>query len=183
MVKGSTATIAAVVLIVIMTLSGFFAPKGVNYFLVFVAMLLFFVLLGIFISGRPAGILIDERNQMSLSRFQMVVWMLIILSAYLTIALSRITAGLLGGEISSITDALSVGIPQELWVLLGISTVSLVGSPLILSEKKNKKGKFFIAKDIAIAEDESKAKTKDGDNTSDTEEERKKRYYLKVWLW
>jgi len=52
----------------------------------------------------------------------------IILSGYLTIALSRIHAG--------VPDALGIGIDWQLWALLGISTTSLVGTPLILSQKK-----------------------------------------------
>src|ERR1041384_256772 len=57
-----------------------------------VLMVLFVITLGYRISGRPAGILINERNLMSLSRFQMVVWTIIILGAFITIAVERIKA-------------------------------------------------------------------------------------------
>lgn len=124
------ASISSILIILIMTISGLFAPKGVNYIIVFFALLLFFIVLGVFINKRLPGILIDERNQMSLSRFQIVVWTLIILSAYFTIALSRIAA--------NVDNPLAIGIEPQLWALLGISTVSLVGSPLLLSEKKKK---------------------------------------------
>ncbi|MCK9151668.1 hypothetical protein [Methanobacterium alcaliphilum] len=125
------ASISAILLIIFMVISGFFAPKGVNYFLVFIIMLVFFAVLGSLVSGRIAGILIDERNQMSLSRFQIVVWTGIILSAYLAMALVRIAA--------NVPNPLEIGMEWQIWALLGISTVSLVGSPLLLSEKKKKK--------------------------------------------
>ena len=100
-----------------------------SYLAVIALMLLFMVTLGIRISGRPAGILINERNLISLARFQLVLWTLIILSAYLTAALGRLRAG-------SIGDALAIGLDEKLWGLLGISTASLIGTPLIQSTKK-----------------------------------------------
>nr|WP_319372478.1 hypothetical protein [uncultured Methanobacterium sp.] len=124
------ASISSILIILLMTISGLFAPKGVNYIIIFFSLLLFFIVIGVFISGRLPGILIDERNQMSLSRFQIVVWTLILLSAYFTIALARIAA--------NVDNPLAIGIEPQLWALLGISTVSLVGSPLLLSEKKKK---------------------------------------------
>lgn len=101
-----------------------------NWLLVAVAMTLFLAVIGWQISGRPAGILIFERNLISLSRFQMVLWTLIILSGYFTMAMGRIKAG--------VDDPLSVGMDWHLWALMGISTASLVGTPLLLSSKKDK---------------------------------------------
>ena len=63
---------------------------GWNFVAVMVLMLLFMITLGLGISGRPAGILVNEQNLMSLSRFQLVVWTVILLSAYLTMALERV---------------------------------------------------------------------------------------------
>ena len=82
------------------------------------------------VTGRWMGALIDERNVMSLSRFQMVAWTLLILSAYLTAALANIATGQ--------AHPLAINLPQELWVLLGIGTASLVGSPLLLNAKMTK---------------------------------------------
>ncbi|HML05748.1 MAG TPA: hypothetical protein VK426_08250 [Methanobacterium sp.] len=93
----------------------------------------FFAFLGKLIKGRWTGILIDERNEMSLSRFQMVMWTLILLSAFFAIALSRISNPSVDPNL-----ALDIGVPEQLWVLIGVSTVSLVGSPLILSRMKLK---------------------------------------------
>ena len=124
------ASISSILIIIIMTISGLFAIPGINYVLVFFSLFLFMLVLGILVNSRLTGILIDERNQMSLSRFQLVLWTLIILSAFLTIALSRIGA--------NVSDPTNIALPETLWVLLGISTASLVGTPLILAEKKNK---------------------------------------------
>lgn len=123
-------SISAVILIIIMTISGLFAPEGTNYLIIFISMILFFIVLGILINQRLPGILIDEKNQMSLSRFQMVIWTAIILSGFLTIALARIAA--------NVPNALDIGMDWQLWALLGISTTSLVGTPLITAQKEEK---------------------------------------------
>jgi len=75
--------------------------------------------------------LIDDRNRMSLSRFQMLTWMILILSGLLAASLSNIASGQ--------PDPLSIKIPADLWALMGISTTSLVGSPLIKSTKHPRK--------------------------------------------
>jgi hypothetical protein len=99
--------------------------------LVIAALLVAFVALaGDGITGLARGALIDERNQMSLSRLQMLMWTILILSAYLSAALANIGTGQL--------DPLTIAIPKELWAALGIGTISLVGSPLILDSEKEK---------------------------------------------
>lgn len=76
------------------------------------------------------GALIDSRNLISLSRFQMVVWTLLVLSAYFAGVLCNLALG---------SDSpLEIAIPVQLWILMGISTASMVGSPLILSTKAAK---------------------------------------------
>jgi hypothetical protein len=81
-------------------------------------------------TGRAVGALIDERNKISLSRFQMVVWTTVILSAYLTAALYNIGAGA--------TSPLAIAVPEQLWIVMGISTTSLIGSPLVKGEKRRR---------------------------------------------
>ncbi len=93
-------------------------------------MLLFIIATGQTIIGRWAGILIDDRNVISLSRFQMTVWTVILLSAYVTAALYNIYTG--------VDEPLAIGILKELWLAMGISTASLVGTPMILAPKKAK---------------------------------------------
>jgi hypothetical protein len=110
------------------------APKGYNYILVMLILLLFMATVGMKVSGRPDGILINERKLISLSRFQTALWTLIILSAFLTMASERIRWDYL-------PTALNITLEKELWMLMGISTASLVGTPLIQSTKTNKNPK------------------------------------------
>ncbi|MEA2032370.1 MAG: hypothetical protein U9N41_02165 [Euryarchaeota archaeon] len=98
-----------------------------------ILLIAFAVIAGHGVTGMWWGLLIDERNKISLSRLQMILWTVIILSGFLTVALANIAAG--------IDEPLSISIPEELWLLMGISTASLVGSPLILSTKKVKEPK------------------------------------------
>ncbi len=80
------------------------------------------------ITGCWSGLFIDERNMMSLSRLQMFLWTVLVLSGFLTAALLNIA--------TKQTDPLAIAIPAELWILLGISTTSLVATPLVLDPKK-----------------------------------------------
>jgi hypothetical protein len=97
------------------------------------ALLLFAMLAGHGVTGRFwLGWLINEQHRVSLSRLQMALWTVVVLSAFLTTALFNIR----GGHASA---ALDIAIPEEVWIAMGISTTSLVGSPLILSQKKRKR--------------------------------------------
>jgi hypothetical protein len=80
------------------------------------------------VTGDWRGALIDERNMMSLSRLQMALWTIIILSAFLTAAMLNMRKGQV--------DPLAIALPAGIWILLGISATSLIGSPLILSTKR-----------------------------------------------
>jgi len=93
-------------------------------------MFAFLLVMGLAISGRPFGALINQRNLMSLSAFQSALWTIIVLAAYMTIVLTRIRKG--------VATPLAVGVPSELWMLLGITATSLVGAPLVLSTKVTK---------------------------------------------
>ncbi len=94
-------------------------------------LLTFFILLaGRVLTGNWLGILIDERKKMSLSRFQTVLWSVLILSAFLAAAISNLLVA------NNPTGTLSISIPPELLGILGISVTSLAGAPLILNSKK-----------------------------------------------
>ena len=135
---GKQTSVAIGFLLATMVVAGWFLPAGANLVLVTLSLLLMMVVLGMATTNRPLGILINERNLMSLSRFQMMVWTVLILGAYLTFALARIKAMAAGlPSDKPITDALAVQIDWHLWALMGISTTSLVGAPLILSSKRN----------------------------------------------
>lgn len=92
-------------------------------------LLLFVLVAGHGYNGLLRGALVDSQNRISLSRLQLVVWTVLVLSAYTAMSLWNLGQG--------DSDPLSIAIPQDVWVLLGISTTSLVGTGLIQSNKKN----------------------------------------------
>jgi hypothetical protein len=94
--------------------------------------------LGYAITGRALGVLINEDKCMSLSRFQMVLWTVIVISGYFVIAIARVKEG-------DVAAPLAVQIDWQVWALLGISGVSLVGSPIVRSTKEWKKPAQHVA--------------------------------------
>lgn len=88
------------------------------------------VVIGRGTTGLWAGVLIDARNRMSLSRLQLSLWTVLVLSAFLAIAMSNIRK-------DPTADPLDIGVPAQVWGLLGISTTSFVTAATIKSQKKN----------------------------------------------
>jgi hypothetical protein len=86
-----------------------------------VTILLLMFGLGAAIRGHWLGILIDERNRISLSRFQIVLWTILIVSAFTAIALQ--------------THQMAIYLPPELWALMAIATGSTAGSAIIKATK------------------------------------------------
>ena len=82
------------------------------------------------VTGLARGVLIDERHRVTLGRLQMLIWTVLVLSAYLAAALANI-----GRDAAS---PLSVDIPSELWLAMGISTASLVAAPAALAYKEKR---------------------------------------------
>jgi len=107
------------------------------------------VLIGWVLAGRPLGILVNEQNLMSLSRFQLLGWTVIILAAYFTYAFQRLRAG--------DANALEVRIDKMLWALMGISATSLVGSAAITSVKSGQEPDDGAATRTAAVTQESAA--------------------------
>lgn len=141
------------VLLAAIILTGLFAPIGSQGTNLVITMILFTIMLcaiGKYVSGRITGIVINERNLVSLSRFQIVIWTVIILSTYVFAVLQRF-------QNPDVEDPLAVGLATELWWLLGISTASVVGSPLILSGKTTKEPQKETVKQTAnaLSEDET----------------------------
>jgi hypothetical protein len=98
----------------------------------------FIVLIGHHIAGAWRGALIDERNKISLSRFQTIVWTVLVVAAFLAAALHNIRTGQ--------PDPLRIAVPSQLWALLGISVTSLVGSGLVKQEKTKRTPETHNAK-------------------------------------
>ena len=90
----------------------------------------FIVTLGLAITSRASGILINEQNVFSLARLQAALWTVIILSAYIVGVVVRIA--------HNDPAPLDIGVDQHLWALMGISVTSLIGSPLISATKYQK---------------------------------------------
>ncbi|HUP61601.1 MAG TPA: hypothetical protein VNA69_14410 [Thermoanaerobaculia bacterium] len=82
---------------------------------------------------RVGGILISERNVMSLTRFQITAWTIMIGSALLTIGMSRA----FHPEVNGVTEALDIVVPDEVWQLLGIASGSTVLSTMIKRNKES----------------------------------------------
>lgn len=79
------------------------------------------------IKHRPGGIVIDNRNRVSLSKLQATCWTVLIMSGLITVAAIRLHRG----------DAspLNIEIGPDLLVVMGISAASMVAAPAILSLK------------------------------------------------
>lgn len=90
-------------------------------------LLLFIRQLGINLLCKSWGIFINERNLMSLSRLQIVLWTIIIVSAYLVMVLARIY--------TRIDKPFDITMDWHLWAVLGLSLSAAVGGPLINSNK------------------------------------------------
>jgi len=105
-------------------------PPQRAWYTILALLFLFALIAGQGLTGSWRGLLIDERNKMSLSRLQLLSWTLVILSAIMAAAMSNVARGL--------QAPLDFTIPSELWVLMGISTTSLIAAPAILSNAKEK---------------------------------------------
>ncbi len=124
-------TFSLCVIVVAVVLVGLLFPSESRFWvwLSIVGLLVAFaVVVGHGITGLWHGLLIDERNKLSLSRLQMFLWTLVVLSGFITAALSNLAADQV--------DPLAITISSELWLLMGIGTTSLVASPLIKSSKR-----------------------------------------------
>jgi hypothetical protein len=97
------------------------------------AMLLFLAAIGLQRVSTVAGVLVDNRNLMSLSRLQLTAWTVLVASALLTIGLARSF-----NPNVNVNEALDISIPKEVWELLGISGGSSILAAVV---KKNKEGK------------------------------------------
>jgi hypothetical protein len=102
--------------------------KRERWLLILGLLTLFTVVAGQGVTGVWLGVLIDGNNKVSLSRLQMLLWTVMILSSFLAAVLTNLVA--------SHPDPLAITIPAELWLLMGISTTSLVSAPILQNAKK-----------------------------------------------
>jgi hypothetical protein len=85
--------------------------------------------LGLLVTRRHNGILLSSRNTYSLSRLQMVLWTILVLSALMAAAACRSWVA------KDLGAALNIQIPNELLQVMGISYVSAAAAPAVLSLK------------------------------------------------
>jgi hypothetical protein len=90
------------------------------------------MVIGKAVSGYAGGLIIDNRNMMSLSKLQILVWMIVILPALITGAASNIAG--IGAEFAE-GGPLDIVIPNELLAILGLSGATFAAAPVILSTK------------------------------------------------
>lgn len=111
----------------------FWAPQAGNeklwaWLVTIVMTALLCACIGKAIAGQWHGLLIDGRNRVALSRLQMFLWTLLILSALITAVSSNL--GLADNSL-----ALSLDIPDPLLAAMGIAAASLAATPALLTLK------------------------------------------------
>jgi hypothetical protein len=84
------------------------------------------VVAGLLVNGRPDGILISDRNRISLERTQWVAWLIVLLSGYFVASIWNVTQGTAFPTMQT-----------DLFALLGIVSISPVISNVIVDNKKN----------------------------------------------
>jgi hypothetical protein len=99
---------------------------GLQWLCVLASLVIVCVIVGSLANGRLIGIFVDERNRISLARFQWVLWFLVLFSSYFTGSVWDISHE--GGDMPTI-DATLFG-------LIGISSGSAVVSNLVVDTKK-----------------------------------------------
>ncbi|WP_445681186.1 hypothetical protein [Radicibacter daui] len=112
------------------------------------ALTLLFAFAGQGLTGRWGGILIDSRNKISLSRFQMAGWSIVVLGSVFSAALCNIAG--LGIEAGSYKGPLDFDIDANLLGAIGIAGISLVSAPVILNAKSTRPQAPAAAKNQAI---------------------------------
>ena len=110
-------------------------PPVAQWGLAVVATMTLLALAGREVNGQWFGILIDSRNKLSLARLQMILWTVMVLTAFLTVAIHRIRATTAVSVSLTQEQALDIKFPPELILAMGISLASFAGSSLIKSSK------------------------------------------------
>lgn len=119
-----------------------FDSNRLTLFLVSVlALAVMFTAIGRGINGRWFGILIDDNNRFSLSVLQTVLWSTLLLAIIVAGAIDNVASG--RGQ-----TAFKLGIPSEFWILIGISTSTLVGAKIIKTNGNNQQLNATLIKNL-----------------------------------
>jgi hypothetical protein len=100
---------------------------GLQWLCVLLSLVILCVVVGVLAKGRLIGIFIDERNRISLARFQWVLWFWVLFSSYFVGSVWDIAHE--AGDLPAIEP--------DLFGLIGISSGSAVISNLLVDTKKN----------------------------------------------
>lgn len=144
-------------------------PLKSNSSLAFILILLYYsvlvVALGFIVSrGNILAIIIDRRNMVSLSKLQMALWTILVVSGFVAIAALKNAFG--------IPNPLDIAIPETVWVLMGISTASFIGSPLLKNQNFNLPES--MTKEIENRVQDEVKKFKDNNSGKDPTDDEKK---------
>lgn len=108
------------------------APVGVAYAASVGALAIMLMYIGYRVVGRPLGILVNERNVMSLTRFQTALWTVLIAAAFSTLLLGAIYHG------RDVSQLVKEAMRPDLLALMGISYASAVTAGAVQAGKTNK---------------------------------------------
>lgn len=76
------------------------------------------------------GVFVDERNRISLARFQLILWTLLLVSALFTAGLTNIMGP------GPAAAPLAIDIPAEIWALLGLGSFTAVAAPALVKREE-----------------------------------------------
>lgn len=88
------------------------------------------VVAGYAVRARWDGIFVDRDNRISLSRFQLVIWTVLLVGSLFTAGLTNAVDG------DTANGALQIEIPPQLWALLGLGALTAVAAPAIKDTKR-----------------------------------------------
>jgi len=113
-------------------LHGLDAPRAWSWIACLLGIAAIFVQAGYELQGRAFGVLIDERNRFSLSRLQVTLWSVLVLSTLYVMFVSNMVRAKVGAE------PLDINMNWNLVMLMGISVATFVTAPMALSLKSDK---------------------------------------------
>ena len=96
--------------------------------------LVMLVVAGLGAGRRWDGVFIDERNRISLSRFQLISWVVLLVSGLFSAGLTNTAPPL------NPNGPLAITIPPQIWALLGLGGLSAVAAPGLLKARQRLHG-------------------------------------------
>jgi hypothetical protein len=93
-----------------------------------ILVLVLLAVVGIGMSARLSGVLLDSRNRYSLPQLAAVLWAVLLVAGVLAAGLANLAR--------SASDPLALKIPQEVFEAAGLSATALVGTPIVRAVKR-----------------------------------------------